>query len=306
MEPNNPPYCPISILSNYSDEASQGVKALPSHTCGGITFFLLRQGCALATVNRISYALESDQCICMMPGAAFSVQTGDSARVFFYDMVTIGRDFLLRMDGVVQSDFFTGLALRISSLPTIISSSCPDGERMLQLLGEMVMLLKARPVHYEIGCMAQACVLLHRLSALGDDARQSFAENSSIAKALRFIETNYMDKISIDTLASLCCMSKYHFIRHFYEVTQQTPIEYINSYRIQVACRRLKENETEKVISIALAAGFNDLSNFNRMFKRMIGVTPAEYRRNEQTRQDVSTIYYSEEDKVPPFYYFSP
>lgn len=307
MDHHDDVYCPISIQSNYSDESSQGVKSLPSRNSNGVSFLFLRQGCALITINGMSYMLESDQCVCMMPGAAFFAQTGDSARVFFYDLVTISREFLFRADELAQSGFFAGLMGRSASLPKIISASTADGERILRLLGEIVLMLKAKPLHYEIGCMASACMLLHRLSALGDECHQTATEDKSIGKAIRYIESNYMDKISIDTLASVCCMSKYHFIRLFYEVTQQTPIEYINSFRIQVVCRRLRENDNEKVISIALAAGFNDLSNFNRMFKRIIGVTPAEYRRREQEKRDASnTIYYSEEDNAPPFYYFFP
>ena len=56
-----------------------------------------------------------------------------------------------------------------------------------------------------------------------------------------------------------------------------TCIEYLNQYRLEMASRQLTETELP-VTSIALESGFNNISYFNRVFKKKFGVTPKEYR----------------------------
>lgn len=82
------------------------------------------------------------------------------------------------------------------------------------------------------------------------------------------------------TLASLACaaaLSEFHFLRTFQRVTGVTPHQYVLRTRLRAAALRLREN-TEKIVDIALACGFNDLSNFNHAFRQEFDVSPREWR----------------------------
>ncbi len=72
-------------------------------------------------------------------------------------------------------------------------------------------------------------------------------------------------------------MSEFHFLRVFKQVTRVTPHQYILRARLREAALRLKANGDE-VLAIALAAGFQDLSNFNHAFRAEFGVSPRIYR----------------------------
>lgn len=100
----------------------------------------------------------------------------------------------------------------------------------------------------------------------------------SIAPALDFIEISYMNKFPIEQLAELCHLSQTHFRRVFQSVMHTTPLTYLNSIRIMNACNLLR-NTNHTILAIAEMTGFSTLSNFNRHFSRMVGISPRDYRK---------------------------
>jgi len=72
-------------------------------------------------------------------------------------------------------------------------------------------------------------------------------------------------------------MSPYHFLRTFRQVTGVTPHQFILRTRLYRAATRLRAGKAQ-IAAIAFDCGFNDLSTFNHRFRRVIGVTPGDYR----------------------------
>lgn len=98
-----------------------------------------------------------------------------------------------------------------------------------------------------------------------------------------YLETHYKDSISLDDLAATFHLSKYKLIRAFEKEYQQTPINYLNNYRMVQTLRYLRENRTIK--EIAEAVGIYDVNYFSRVFKKRMGQTPTAYRK-EILKQD--------------------
>ncbi|MCX5685149.1 MAG: helix-turn-helix transcriptional regulator, partial [Planctomycetota bacterium] len=71
------------------------------------------------------------------------------------------------------------------------------------------------------------------------------------------------------------------FARQFRQHTGKTFAAFVNQVRLQAVCRALRDS-TENVSSIALNHGFNQLSFFNRLFRRELGVSPKNYRAKMQ------------------------
>ena len=94
-----------------------------------------------------------------------------------------------------------------------------------------------------------------------------------IAPALSRIFENYSKPMSLDELASLCNISKYHFSRIFKEEMKMTVVEYIISYRISLADVMLRDSE-KSIEEIARECGFADISYFYRCYKRLKGTSP--------------------------------
>ena len=105
---------------------------------------------------------------------------------------------------------------------------------------------------------------------LEDDSRR-------ILKVKNFISKNYMDELRLPELASLAGMSSSAFSRFFKLHTGRNISEYIIDLRLGYAARMLVD--TAKSISeIGFDCGFNNLSNFNRIFKKKKGCSPSEFR----------------------------
>lgn len=106
--------------------------------------------------------------------------------------------------------------------------------------------------------------------AVEDDSRR-------ILKVKNFISKNYMDELRLPELASLAGMSSSAFSRFFKLHTGRNISEYIIDLRLGYAARMLVD--TAKSISeIGFDCGFNNLSNFNRIFKKKKGCSPSEFR----------------------------
>jgi len=98
-----------------------------------------------------------------------------------------------------------------------------------------------------------------------------------ISAALRRIEAHADEPLSLSDLASAAAMSPYHFLRTFRMMVGMTPHQYILHTRLHRAAVGLRRT-SESIAAIAFAAGFGDLSTFNRRFQRIMGLSPGAYR----------------------------
>lgn len=89
-------------------------------------------------------------------------------------------------------------------------------------------------------------------------------------------------------MAELYKMTPAAFSRFFKRVVGRSYVDYINAWRISLACRQLLQTESP-ITQIALACGFENLSNFNRRFRQYKNLTPGEYRRLTRVDQVIST-----------------
>ena len=106
----------------------------------------------------------------------------------------------------------------------------------------------------------------------------------NIDKARVFIEENYNRDMQVDMLAAVATLSRSHFSRSFREMTGMTCPEYVNSIRIRESKRLLKTTPFT-VSEVCFAVGYNDLTYFERVFKKAEGESPVEYRKKRLSYQ---------------------
>ncbi|WMJ89103.1 AraC family transcriptional regulator [Anaerocolumna sp. MB42-C2] len=112
-----------------------------------------------------------------------------------------------------------------------------------------------------------------------------YIKNDLLEKAIDYIHCNYYKDITIEELSMMAFLSQSHFCRLFKEYSGMTVKEFTQKIRIKEACRLL-DKSNKKIADIAAEVGYNDIKYFLSLFKKQIGMTPTEYK-----KQNVTTDY---------------
>lgn len=92
--------------------------------------------------------------------------------------------------------------------------------------------------------------------------------------------THFTENISLSEVASISHLTIPAFCKYFKKHTQKTYITFLNEIRINEACNKIMEGKFDGISSIAYDIGFNNVTSFNRVFKKITGTSPNEYRKN--------------------------
>ena len=138
----------------------------------------------------------------------------------------------------------------------------PDGEKLLTLL--QILNLMAHSHETEM------------LSTSGFSKAYKDSNLEKINRIYDYIINNFSHEISLAQVASLAHMNEAAFCRYFKNATKKTFTQFVNETRIGYACKLLIDGNLN-VSQICYECGFNNISNFNRQFKRITGKTPQAY-----------------------------
>ncbi|MDR3652345.1 MAG: AraC family transcriptional regulator [Paludibacter sp.] len=128
---------------------------------------------------------------------------------------------------------------------------------------------------YELSIDEDSRILCSNTFFSQDDS----SESRRVQKVLRYLHDNYQKEIRLLDVANYVNMSEVSFSRFMKKRTGKNYIEYLNDLRLGIASRCLI-NSNKTIAEISFECGFNNLSNFNRIFKKRKGYTPKEFREN--------------------------
>lgn len=194
-----------------------------------------------------------------------------------------GKYFLVMVD----LDFFTGTGINELDLRQLLlvkryrfNHRIRNNKRLQQIILRVKEELDAKKEFHRLiisSLLSEFFALLIREelceSATVPYAKDDIHRNNVIAPALQKIFCDYGHHITVDELARLCNISKYHFCRIFKRQMGVTVTQYIINYRISLADYMLKD-EKKSIRDIAASCGFGDLSYFYQCYKRVKGMAP--------------------------------
>lgn len=160
------------------------------------------------------------------------------------------------------------------------SKECSEHEELFTSIQEVIRLADINDAYQDILLKAkllQAFWLFLKKENVYEGAENT-GNSEMIRPAIEYMNMNFMENISIDELAKKCTLSSSYFMNIFSQVTGTSAIEYLTHIRIKSACNELCIDKLN-IAEIASNCGYSNLSNFNRQFKKIIGVTPREYKK---------------------------
>lgn len=108
-------------------------------------------------------------------------------------------------------------------------------------------------------------------------------KNEFLKTIIEYMNKNYDENITISDLACEVCMSKSYFMQKFRDSAGMGAIEYLSQLRVRKACEILRDSDISSG-DTAFMCGFRNISNFNRQFRKIVGMTPKEYRRKNNIK----------------------
>ena len=199
-------------------------------------------------------------------------------------------------EGFQTSDCHAGRRFSICSL-----GSC-NGRNLLLLAGRVMISDNDKTVAEEISLQAgghavkstieyDAAITLLELSLPYLKSRlkiESILSESKLSplirKACRYIDNHYGDKLCLSTIATACRVSEDHLGHSFSKQTKHPITRYICAVRIGHAMFLLNETQMD-ITEICFEVGYQSVSQFNRAFRRMRGMSPSEFRKSRQSQQ---------------------
>ncbi|WP_338539672.1 helix-turn-helix domain-containing protein [Paenibacillus tundrae] len=190
--------------------------------------------------------------------------------------------------------FTTGDSMTASSLiPDKDELVCSPFAKMIELLDELYGLRGTRDeleVFQRFVRFQELLLFLFRQNALTCEDKGTDIEQQGVELSIQHIHQYYRELLTVEELASLAGIDRWKYTRLFKEATGQVPLQYLNEVRINQAKRWLTSAD-DKLLDIALNAGFNNEYYFNRRFKQTVGMSPGQYRRSRKGELRVVAPY---------------
>lgn len=143
-------------------------------------------------------------------------------------------------------------------------------------------------IPHGLGRLAGLVSLLARLAEFSDSARPLSTEGfvpvlnhgdaARIDRVVRFVQENYARSLTLEEAARVAHLSSSAFSRYFRAKIGMSFIRFVNELRVSHACRMLIEGELA-ITEICFACGYENISNFNRRFRQVRGMSPRDFRR---------------------------
>ena len=135
----------------------------------------------------------------------------------------------------------------------------------------------------EMLCMMSEANDYELLSSKGFTEASKYANQEKMSDLFNFMITNFQRDLKLEEAASRANMNISAFCRYFKKSTSKTFSHALNEIRIGFACKKMISSD-RSISEIAFECGFNNISYFNRVFKKIKGLTPLIYREKNQAK----------------------
>lgn len=289
---------------------------VPLHWHDEMEFVYIKKGRGLVSVDFTPFEVEAGDIIIICPGQLHTIEQLPHASMEYENII-----FPLTLLGSRQPDtcweqYLSPVLRRQASLPAKLTPAQGYYRSVAACIDEIDQIRRTFPGGYELLIKGKLFELFFHLysgdavlasgayGSTGPDCSCNTSGSSALPGSagfsgisgqisgnrqksmdktrliLKIVEEHYSEKLSIKEMAEACGFSQSHFMKFFKTTIGVSFTSYLNDYRLTMASRLLLSSE-DSILTIAGDTGFDNLSYFNRVFKQRFGMTPREFRRQE-------------------------
>ena len=264
---------------------------VPFHWHEEAELIVIKKGKGVVLVDLCPYEVAAGDIVFVLPGQLHAIRQRGGC-VMEYENILF-RSELLEGSGVdlCSSHFLQPLFSGLVNFSPYIGEHCTYYETVSGCIAPIYSVCSRRPFGYQIavkGFLFQLLFALLTNHTMIQETGSQTGHRKALEKVklvLAYVQRHYGRAISIEEIAGVCHYSKSHFMKFFKEAMGVGFIQYLNDYRLGIASQRLLSGQ-EGILEVAGSCGFENLSYFNRLFKRKYGMSPGQFRNQYVSRKD--------------------
>lgn len=268
----------------YSVTHNMKVRILPHHWHSELEFIYLSIGEATFTIDDEDILLKAGECIFVNSGQIHSGISKTSTCTYF--SVVFNTDFLTTPFDACHN-FFDKIKTNKFKIHKHFKPENPLDEKIILELKNIIKELSDKKVAYELSVKSKllsifTIIFRNKLYVSVTNSSKDLTtlkKYNTLKQILSYIYENYDKKIKLTDIGEALNLTPQYLCKFFKDMTSTSIVDYINHYRIETASSLLKIS-TLSITDIALECGFDNISYFNRVFKKELKCTPSEFRAN--------------------------
>ena len=273
---------PISLYKVTYDKGNCSI--LPAHWHQEFEVIYVSRGSGTFKIDTLTYTVEQGNLIIINSQELHSAFCDNEEGCDYFAFV-FGMNYLCAdKEDICQKRYIDPLLTGKRKIINYISGNNEWEIECIEIVKKIVNAFSKKKDYYELyikGCLYQMINIVYINNSI-KEVQENFSKSSesieSIKKVIEFINKNYSNKISINDLAPIANMSKYHFIRTFGSIIGVSPVKYINMVRINEAASLLQSG-CSNITEVANKCGYDNVSYFIKTFKTYKRETPYKYKK---------------------------
>ncbi len=255
---------------------------VPTHWHNDMEIIYVKKGRGVVSLDLRPFEVSQGDIVIIPPGRLHSIGQLD-AHSMEYENIIFHLSMLMAYQGdCCTKQLFQPLSQGQSLFPSHYPPGAPPYPALAACLDAMDGICQAFGHGYQLAIKGQLFSFFYALvSAMLPPQPHIHNKSLNHLKAiLKYVETNFQEKIPIQEAARICGFSASHFMKFFKSHMGVSFTEYLNDYRLTLAARLLLSSN-DPIGNIAADTGFDNLSYFNRIFKKKYHCTPSMFRHKE-------------------------
>lgn len=256
-------------------------ESVPLHWHEDVEFIYIKKGRGILVIEGVEYEVCAGDIAFLIPGNIHGIFQYEDDSMEYENILFDEKMFSSSLDEFYDS-FLLPFFQNTVDVPHIFNQGVPGYESIKRYLDANDNISSHREGAWGLAIKGNLYLLLFNLVTLYEEKIDASSKKNidKLKPVIKHVELHYSEPTTVSDMADIAGFSESHFMRFFKETFGVSFITYLNDYRLSMAARLLLSTE-ENILDISQEVGFDNLSHFNRQFKKKYDKTPKEYRLNQ-------------------------